>query len=444
MFESITLKFEEIFKKLKGRGLLTEDNIIEGLRDVKLALLEADVNFKVVKEFVHRVKEKALGQKVLDSITPGQQVVKIVHDELCILIGEHQSRLQLSPTPPTIIMLVGLQGSGKTTTAGKLAGFFNKEGKKVLLVAADMARPAAIEQLCKLGEHIGVEVYKPGSANTPIDACQKAVTIARDKCIDVVIIDTAGRVHIDEELMSELKDIKGRVNPHETILVVDGMTGQDAVNLTEKFHSVVGIDGVILTKMDGDTRGGAVLSIKAVTQRPIKFIGVGEKLESLEPFYPDRMASRILGMGDVVSLVEKAEASLNKNQAMEFSRKMRENSFTLEDFRQQLGQIKRLGTVNEILQMIPGGNRLKGLAGGQLPEKELIRIDAIINSMTRDERENYTIINGSRRRRIARGSGTTVEEVNKLLRQFVEAKRIIKIISKDKGRAGIMKEVIKW
>ncbi len=444
MFESITAKFEIIFKKLKSRGLLTNENIVEGLREIKLALLEADVNFKVVKEFIDKVKERALGQRILDSITPGQQIVKIVHDELCKLMGEQQSKIYLSPNSTTVIMMVGLQGSGKTTTSGKLASFFNKNSKKVLLVAADMARPAAIEQLCKLGEQIGVEVYKPVSVATPTEICQNAMAIARNRCIDVVILDTAGRMHIDEELMEELKNIKVSVNPHETLLVVDGMTGQDAVNLTEKFHSIVGIDGVILTKMDGDARGGAVLSIKSVTQKPIKFIGVGEKLDALEPFHPDRMASRILGMGDIISLVEKAETALNKQQAIEFSRKIQGESFTLEDFRQQLDQIRKLGSLNELFQMLPGGNRLNSLVKGGLPEKELMRINAIISSMTKEERGNYAIINGSRRIRIAKGSGTKVEDVNRLLRQFVEAKKMVKMISKNKGKIGLIKEVMRW
>lgn len=444
MFESITAKFEIIFKKLKSRGLLTNENIVEGLREIKLALLEADVNFKVVKEFIDKVKERALGQRILDSITPGQQIVKIVHDELCKLMGEQQSKIYLSPNSTTVIMMVGLQGSGKTTTSGKLASFFNKNSKKVLLVAADMARPAAIEQLCKLGEQINIEVYKPVSVTTPTEICQNAMAIARNRCIDVVILDTAGRMHIDEELMEELKNIKVSVNPHETLLVVDGMTGQDAVNLTEKFHSIVGIDGVILTKMDGDARGGAVLSIKSVTQKPIKFIGVGEKLDALEPFHPDRMASRILGMGDIISLVEKAETALNKQQAIEFSRKIQGESFTLEDFRQQLDQIRKLGSLNELFQMLPGGNRLNSLVKGGLPEKELMRINAIISSMTKEERGNYAIINGSRRIRIAKGSGTKVEDVNRLLRQFVEAKKMVKMISKNKGKIGLIKEVMRW
>ncbi len=442
MLEALTSRLDAIFKKLRGRGLLTEENIAEALREVRLALLEADVHFGVVRDFIERIKGKALGREVLESLTPGQQMVKIVWSELCVLLGENQSRLQLASEPPTVLMLVGLQGSGKTTTAGKLARYFKKEGKRVLLVAADLQRPAAADQLEILSKQAGVGIFRRHGEGTPVGICSDALQAAQDQLADVVILDTAGRLHVDETLMAELREIKGRTSPHEVLFVADSMTGQDAVNVAGQFSRQVGLTGVILTKAEGDAKGGAVLSIKAATGCPIKFIGVGEKLDALEVFHPDRMASRILGMGDVLSLVERAEQAYSKKEAEALSKKMVSNAFTLEDFKDQLSQVKKLGSLEELMGMIPGGSRLMGKMGGGVPEKEIRRVEAIINSMTPKERRDYTIINGSRRKRIARGSGTTVQDINRLLKQFLQARKVVKAMTSGGKRSDIVRQLM--
>lgn len=426
VFESLADKLQQTFKKLRGRGKLSESDVSEALREVRMALLEADVNFKVAKEFVARVKERAVGQEVLGSLTPAQHVIKIVNDELTELLGGTQSRITISSRPPTVIMLVGLQGAGKTTTAGKLANLLRKQNKKPLLVAGDIYRPAAIKQLQVLGEQLDIPVFTLGDKESPVTIAEKAIQHANAYARDVVIIDTAGRLHINEELMDELKSIKKMVKPHEILLVVDAMTGQDAVNVAESFNEALGIDGVILTKLDGDARGGAALSIKSVTGRPIKFAGMGEKLDALETFHPDRMASRILGMGDVLSLIEKAQTSINLEQAQEMEKKLRKDSFTLDDFLDQLQQVRKLGPLDQILGMLPGMGNLKKLQGMEFDEKELKRVEAVIQSMTKKERRDPSIINGSRRKRIASGSGTKVQDVNRLLKQFAEARKMMK------------------
>ncbi|MGQ9630886.1 MAG: signal recognition particle protein [bacterium] len=426
MFESLSEKFELLFKKLRGMGKITERNIQEAMREVRIALLEADVNFRVVKDFVRSVTEKAVGQEVLASITPGQKVIKIVHDELVRLMGETQSGISYSTNPPTVIMLVGLQGSGKTTVAGKLARFARREGRKPVLVAADVYRPAADYQLEVLGGQLDVPVFSERGA-TPVEICRRSVEEARSKGWDVVIIDTAGRLHIDAEMMKELKEIKSAIHPHEILLVADAMTGQDAVNTASQFNADLGLDGVILTKLDGDARGGAALSIRAVVDRPIKFVGVGEKLDALEPFYPDRMASRILGMGDILSLVERAEEAYDEKRAQELERKMRRAEFDLEDFLEQLRNIKRMGPLDRLLDMIPGAGGMKDI---QVNERDLVKSEAIICSMTREERRHPQIIDGSRRRRIAQGSGTTVKDVNRLLNQYRQMQKMIKSVSR--------------
>jgi len=426
VFESLADKLQQTFKKLRGRGKLSEGDVSEALREVRMALLEADVNFKVAKDFVARVKERAIGQEVLGSLTPAQQVIKIVNDELTELLGGTQSRISISSRPPTIIMLVGLQGAGKTTTAGKLAHLLKRQNKKPLMVAADIYRPAAIKQLQVLGEQLDIPVFALGDQESPVTIAEKAIQHALAYARDVVIIDTAGRLHINEELMGELKSIKQTVRPHEILLVVDAMTGQDAVNVAESFNNALGIDGVILTKLDGDARGGAALSIKSVTGRPIKFAGMGEKLDALETFHPDRMASRILGMGDVLSLIEKAQTSINLEQAQEMEKKLRKESFTLDDFLEQLQQVRKLGPLDQILGMLPGMGNMKKLQGMEFDEKELKRVEAVIQSMTRKERRDPSLINGSRRKRIASGSGTKVQDVNRLLKQFTEARKMMK------------------
>lgn len=438
MFENLSEKLQIIFKKLKGHGKLTEENIQEALREVRLALLEADVNFKVVKDFIQSVQTRAIGQEVMASLTPAQQMIKIVKEEMTLLMGSEERKINLSGSPPVPIMLVGLHGCGKTTTAGKLALYFKERKKRPYLIAADVYRPAAIDQLQKLAEDLGVDFYRPDPSQSPVDICLKGKEIAFRGGHDLVIIDTAGRLHIDEALMLELREIKNKVNPKEILLVADAMTGQDAVNIAKSFNERLGIDGVILTKMDGDARGGAALSIVSVTQRPIKFIGTGEKLDAFEPFRPERMASRILGMGDVLTLIEKAEASFDEKKAKELEKKIRKDSFTLEDFRDQLQQIRKMGSLESILGMIPGfGKRIKAMGGIDFDEKKLIRIEAIINSMTPKERSNYTIIDGSRRLRIARGSGTTVQEVNQLLKQYVQIRKMMKQFTKiDKKGLG--------
>ena len=434
MFDALTGKLEAVFKKLRGRGVLKEDDVKEALREVRLALLEADVNFKVVKEFVGRVQARAVGQEILSSLTPGQQVVKIVHEELVSLLGGTQAKLHLAPNPPTVIMMVGLQGSGKTTTAGKLAKYFKKDGRRVLLVPADTRRPAAVEQLKTLAGQVGVDAYI-SEEKDPVVICREAVKHAEKSLFEVVVLDTAGRLQIDEPLMDELQQIKTGVKPHEVLFVADAMTGQEAVNIAEKFNSDVGFDGVVLTKVDGDARGGAALSIKAVTGKPVKFAGMGEKLDALEPFHPDRMASRILGMGDVMSLIEKAQDAVSREDAVALARKLRKDSFDLEDFRSQLRQVKKLGSLGDVLGMIPGLNKLK-LPDDQAGDKELTRVEAIISSMTPKERADYTVINGSRRLRIAKGSGTQVQDVNRLLKQFAEMRKMMK--SMKGGKMGKM------
>ncbi len=427
VFEGLADKLQQTFKKLRGRGKLSESDVNDALREVRMALLEADVNFKVVKDFVAKVKERAVGHEVLESLTPAQQVIKIVNDELTNLMGGTQSRIAISPKPPTIVMLVGLQGAGKTTTAGKLALLLKKQNKRPLLVAADVYRPAAIKQLEVLGEKLEIPVFTMGDKEKPVVIAKKAVEHAQAHANDIVLIDTAGRLHINTELMDELKAVKQTVRPHEILLVVDAMTGQDAVTVAESFNNDLGLDGVILTKLDGDARGGAALSVKAVTGCPIKFAGMGEKLEALEPFHPDRMASRILGMGDVLSFIEKAEQAIDFDKAQALEKKLRKEEFTLDDFLDQLQQVRKLGSIDQILGMIPGmGGLTKKLQGAEFDEKQLTQVEAIIRSMTKKERRDPNIINGSRRKRIAAGSGTRVQDVNRLLKQFVDARKMMK------------------
>ncbi|MPM38063.1 Signal recognition particle protein [bioreactor metagenome] len=426
-FEGLADRLQNAIKKIRGSQKVTEDDLKETLREVRMALLEADVNFKVVKDFVARIKERAMGQEVLASLTPGQFIIKIVNEELTDLLGGTQSKLMVASKPPTVIMLVGLQGAGKTTTAGKLANHLRKDGKKPLLVAGDVYRPAAIKQLQVLGEQLNIPVFSLGDQVSPVEIAKQAMSKAFSLACDTVIIDTAGRLHINEELMGELKDIKKTVKPHEILLVVDAMTGQDAVTVAESFNSDLGIDGLIVTKLDGDARGGAVLSVKAVTGRPVKFVGMGEKLDALEPFHPDRMASRILGMGDVLSLIEKAQAVFDAEDAAKLEKKMRNEEFTLEQFLEQMQQVKKLGSLESILGMLPGmGNISQKLKDANVDEKELDRVEAIIRSMTLAERRNPNIINGSRRKRIANGSGTRVQDVNKLLKNFEQSKKMMK------------------
>ena len=438
MLDALSDKFEKILKKLRGQGVLTEQNITEALKDVRFALLEADVNFKIVKEFIDRVRQKAVGQEVLQSLTPGHQVVKVVWDELRAMMGHERAGLALSSMPPTIIMMVGLQGAGKTTASGKLARLFKNQGKRVLLVAADPRRPAAGEQLSALGRDLGVEVHRADHAQASqmdvVRICRAAVERGRDQGFDLIVLDTGGRLHIDGELMDELVAVKAAVSPHEVLLVADAMTGQDAVTMAGQFDQKVGLTGIVLTKVEGDARGGAVLSIRAATGKPIKFLGVGEKLDALEPFHPDRMASRILGMGDVLSLIEKAQESITREQAEEAQKRLTSNTFTLEDFRTQLGQMNRMGSFEQILGMLPGGQKLKQAIEGDKPEREIGRVVAVIDSMTPRERRDHTIINGSRKKRIARGSGTTVQEVNRLIKQFLSAKKLAKAMTGAGGR----------
>lgn len=424
-FESLSERLQGVFKKLRGKGKLTEKDIKEAMREVKVALLEADVNFKVVKDFINSVTEKALGQEVMESLTPAQQVIKIVHEELIKLMGSVESRLNLGSKVPAVIMIVGLQGSGKTTACGKLANLLKKQGRNPLLVACDTVRPAAIKQLQVLGANINVPVFTMGDKVDTADIAKASIDYAKSHNVDVVIIDTAGRLHVDDELMEELVRIKEAVHPDEILLVADAMTGQDAVNVASSFNERLDITGVILTKLDGDTRGGAALSIKAVTQKPIKYVGIGEKLGDIEPFYPDRMASRILGMGDVLTLIEKAQAAIDEKKALEMGQKILSKQFTLEDFLEQLRSLKNMGPLDQLLAMIPGINK-SVLKNVEVSEKDLKRIEAIILSMTKEERQNPSIINGSRKRRIARGSGTTIQEVNNLLKQFEETKKMMK------------------
>jgi signal recognition particle subunit SRP54 len=438
MLDSLTNRLTGIFDRLRGYGRLTEENIVEALREVRLALLEADVNFKVVKGFIERVREKAVGQDVLRSLTPGQQVVKVVRDELVELLGGSGHRLTMAPNPPTVIMLIGLQGSGKTTSAAKLARHFQKQGQHPVLAAADIYRPAAIDQLRALGAQLGVPVLgEPGQK--PLAICTAARAEAARRGLSPLILDTAGRLHIDEEMLDELRAIKRELGPHHVLLVVDAMTGQDAVGVAEKFNAAVGIDAVILTKLDGDARGGAALSVRTVTGRPIAFVGVGEKTDALEPFHPDRLAQRILGMGDVLSLVEKAQATVDEAQAEALAKKIREDSFSLDDFAAQLRQLRSMGPLGQILDMVPffkGKAAPKELEG---EERDLGKFEAMISSMTPDERREPSIINGSRRLRIARGSGTTVSDVNRLLKQYAQLKKMMKGFKQMEGRMGKLK-----
>ena len=440
IFESLSDRLQQTFKKLRGHGKLTEDDVDEAMREVRMALLEADVNFKVVKNFVKTVKERAIGQEVLETLTPAQVVIKIVDEELTALMGGTQSRINMSPQPPTIIMMAGLQGAGKTTSVGKLGLALKKQGKRPLLVADDIYRPAAITQLEVIGKQLGLPVFKKEGCKDAVEIANEAVAFSQSHMNDVVIIDTAGRLQIDEKLMQELRDIKSAVHPHEILLVVDAMTGQESVNVAKSFNETLGLDGVVMTKLDGDARGGAALSIKAVTGVPIKFVGLGEKLEPLEPFHPDRMASRIPGMGDVLSLVEKAQQTFDAEEAQKMAKKLRKDEFTLDDFLSQMQQVKKLGSLENILGMIPGMGGLKKQLEGQdidLNGKEMRQIEAIIHSMTPKERADISIINGSRRKRIAQGSGTRVQDVNKLLKQFGEMKKMMKKMKKMKGKKGM-------
>jgi signal recognition particle subunit SRP54 len=426
MFETLSERLNDIFKRLRGHGRLSEDNIAESLREVRLALLEADVNFKVVRSFLERVRQRAVGREVLESLSPGQQVVKIVYDELTAMMGGAVSRLRTAGQPPTILMLVGLQGSGKTTTAGKVALHLREQGRRTLLVAADLQRPAAQEQLVTLARSLGVEAYREAGAASAVAVCREAIRQARARLLDPVILDTAGRLHIDAPLMEELAAIKEEVQPTEILMVADAMTGQDAVTSATAFHQALELTGYILTKLDGDARGGAALSIRAVTGVPIKFVGVGEKLEALEAFHPERMASRILGMGDVLSLVEKAERAFDAKQAATLQKKLKAQAFSLEDFRDQLRQLRGMGPLEQLVGMIPGLSQLKGLPDSQVQERELRRVEAIIDSMTPNERQRPEILNGSRRKRIATGSGTSVADVNRLLKQFAEMQKMMR------------------
>ena len=435
-FESLSNKLQQVFTNLKGKGKLTEKDVKAAMREVKLALLEADVNFKIVKDFINKVSEKAVGEEVLTGLNPAQQVIKFVNDGLVELMGSSQSKLTFSSKPPTVYMMAGLQGAGKTTTVGKLAGQLRKQGKRPLLAACDVYRPAAIKQLQVVGSAYNIPVFEMGQGD-PVEISKKAVEHAKNNGFDIVIIDTAGRLHIDEELMDELVNIKNEVRPQEILLVIDAMTGQDAVNVAETFNNRLGIDGVIITKMDGDTRGGAALSVRAVTGKPIKYVGMGEKMEDLEPFYPDRMASRILGMGDVLSLIEKAQQAYDEDQARELEKKMRNMDFNLEDFFNQLQQIKKMGPIKDLMKMMPGIGGKINIDDLNIDDNATKHIEAIIQSMTKKERQNPDILNGSRKRRIAKGSGTSIQEINKLLKQFDEMKKMMKMMNgMAKGRKG--------
>jgi signal recognition particle subunit SRP54 len=430
MLDSLSDKLNTVFKKLKGHGKLTEKNIEDGLREVRMALLEADVHYKVVKKFISDIRGRALGQEVLASLTPGQQVVKIVNEELTALMGGRHQELSLEGSPPAAVMLVGLQGSGKTTTAGKLAVFLRKSGRKPYLVPADVYRPAAIEQLQRLGAQLSVPVFPSQTDMDPVDICREARTAAHQAGCDTLLLDTAGRLHVDEALMEELRRIKAAATPSDILLVADAMTGQDAVNIAESFDRALDIGGVVLTKLDGDARGGAALSIKAITGKPIKFVGVGEKLAQLEAFHPERLASSILGLGDLLTFIEKAQAVVDEKKAAELEKKLRKNQFTLEDFRDQMVQIRKMGSVKDLLGMIPGISKSKQFKNLQVDDRELVRIEAIINSMTAQERLQHTIINGSRRKRIAMGSGTRVQDVNQLLKNYSQVMKMMKQINK--------------
>jgi len=433
-FEGLTEKLQHVFKRITARGKLTPLDVKEAMREVKLALLEADVNFKVVKNFIREVSEKASGESVLNSLTPGQQVIKIVRDEMTALLGGEIARVAFAPKPPTMVMMCGLQGTGKTTMCAKLAKLWKKQGKSPLLAACDVYRPAAIRQLGVVGEQAGVDVFEMGQAD-PVKIAKQALKTAEKNANDVVIFDTAGRLHIDEQMMDELQRIGTAVKPHEILLVVDAMTGQDAVNAAEAFDERMQLTGVILTKLDGDTRGGAALSVKAVTGKPVKFAGTGEKLDDIEPFYPDRMASRILGMGDMMTLIEKAEDAFEAEKTKKLEKKIRSDKLTLEDFLDQMEQLKNMGPIGDMLSMLPGGNKLSGMS---LDEKQIERTEAIIKSMTIEERRDPHIVNGSRRRRIAKGSGVKIQDVNRLLTQFEQMKKMMKQFSGKRGKKGMM------
>ncbi len=432
-FEGIADKLQNVFKKLTGRGKLSEADIRAAMREVKLVLLEADVNFTVVKGFIKTVSDKATGQEILDSLTPGQQVIKVVRDEMTELLGGTLANIKMASSPPTVIMMMGLQGAGKTTFCAKLAQYYKKKGKKPLLVACDIYRPAAIKQLHVVGQQAGVDVFDMGTEK-PEKIYKEALKQADKAGNDLIIVDTAGRLHIDEEMMGELKALKKAANPTETLLVLDAMTGQDAVTAAGAFHEGVGIDGVILTKIDGDTRGGAAMSVRAVTGKPIKFVGTGEKIGDIEPFYPDRMASRILGMGDVLTLIEKAETAFEEKKTLELQKRISRDQMTLEDFLDQMDQLRKMGDMGDILKMLPGGSKLSGLS---IDEKQLARTEAIVKSMTLQERRNPGVINGSRRKRIAAGSGTKIQDVNRLLSQFEQMKKMLKSFSGKKGKRGM-------
>lgn len=431
MFDSLSDRLESILKKLKGRGLLKEEDIDAAMKEVRIALLEADVNFKVVKSFISGIKEKATGSEVLDSLTPGQQVVKIVHSELEALLGGESGKVQLAPNPPTIIMLTGLQGSGKTTTAAKIALSFKKDGRRPMMVAADLQRPAAIQQLIALGQQTDIPVHYSMETKDPIAVCSDAVEVSKKDGRDILILDTAGRLHVDDELMGQLRSLKEALSPHEVLFVADAMTGQDAVNSATAFNEQVGIDGIVLTKMDGDARGGAALSIRSVTGKPIKYMGTGEKIEMLEQFHPDRVAQRILGMGDVMSLIEKAEETFDAQEALSLQDKMTGSGFTFEDLRDQLKKIRSMGSLESLMNMIPGMS--KQLKGAQVDDRQLVKVEAIIDSMTPRERANANILNGSRKRRIAMGSGTTPADINRLIKQHKQMKKMMKMFKK-KGK----------
>ncbi len=433
-FESLGDKLQNVFKKLRGKGRVSEKDIKDAMREVRLALLEADVNFKVARDFIKVVSEKAVGADVLESLTPAQQIIKIVRDELVELMGGAQSKLAVSPKPPTVLMMVGLNGAGKTTTSAKLAGLLKKQGKRPILAACDVYRPAAVKQLMVVGEQVGVPVFTKEGASDPVAIAREAVENCDLSRFDTVILDTAGRLQVDEELMDELVRMKNAVHPTEILLVVDAMTGQDAVNIAEGFAGQVGIDGVILTKMDGDTRGGAALSVKAVTGKPIKFSCIGEKLQDIEPFYPDRLASRILGMGDMLTLIDKAQEAFDEKKAAQLEEKIRQQRFDLQDFLDQMEQMKNMGPIQSLAGMLPGVNA-KALEGAQIDEKQMARTEAIIKSMTPRERENPGIMDASRKRRIAAGSGTTVQDVNRLLKQFDDMQKLMKqFMGKGKKR----------
>ncbi|MBM7715640.1 signal recognition particle protein [Siminovitchia sp. FSL H7-0308] len=436
-FEGLADRLQSTIQKIRGKGKVTEADVKEMMREVRLALLEADVNFRVVKQFIKKVSERAVGQEVMKSLTPGQQVIKVVKEELTDLMGGEQSKIATAKRPPTVIMMSGLQGAGKTTTTGKLANLLRKSyNRKPLLIAADIYRPAAIKQLETIGKQLDMPVFSLGDQVNPVDIVRKGIEKAKEENCDYVLIDTAGRLHIDDELMEELRQIKEVADPDEIFLVVDAMTGQDAVNVAQSFNEQLDITGVILTKLDGDTRGGAALSIRSVAQKPIKFVGMGEKMDALEPFHPERMASRILGMGDVLTLIEKAQESVDEEKAKEMEHKFRTASFTFDDFLEQLGQVRSMGPLDELIKMMPGANKMKGLNNLQVDEKQIGHVEAIIRSMTKAEKENPEIINASRRRRIAKGSGRPVQEVNRLLKQFEEMKKMLKQMSgmQQKGR----------